>query len=528
MIVAKYIVEFLNRIGVDTVFGYQGGNISILIDELGRSSLNFVSTYNEQGASFAANGYSEYKKNIGVAISSSGPGAINMLNGIANAYFDGLPCLFITGDVNTASQKKYKGVRQSGFQEVDIVRMAEPVTKGAFSVTPNTDIPTLLLKCYELMFEGRKGPVLLNIPHNVQRMEVDRSDILLPSSMPSVTRNTRKIENEISEALASAVHPLLILGNGCWDIQAQLRTWINTAGIPFCTTLKAIDFCPESIYAQGLIGTYGVEKVSSSFRESDLIIVLGARLDERVVGPFVEILEDKKVIYIDIDKAELSKFSDYGWSLYLADLRDIDFQKIVSKTFYANNDVKRTIVDDSSLTYSSFFNALRFEKKSSISLDVGLNQMAAAKYLRLKAGDRVLSSGGLGSMGFSLPASIGSWYTDKDIQIVSFMGDGGLQMNIQELEVIRRERIPCKIFVLNNKSLGMIRQYQDLAFQHRYIATVEGFSMPSLSDLAHLYEMSYVRIDSLSDLSKVIRKIENMEESVLVEVVIPVYDNIDN
>ena len=271
-----------------------------------------------------------------------------------------------------------------------------------------------------------------------------------------------------------------------------------------------------------------MEKVSSHFRESDLIIVLGARLDERVVGPFVDILNDKKVIYIDIDKAELSKFSDYGWSLYLADLRDIDFQKIVSKTFNTNHDVKRTIVDDSSLTYSSFFNALRFKKKSSISLDVGLNQMAAAKYLHLKDGDRVLSSGGLGSMGFSLPASIGSWYADNNVQIVSFMGDGGLQMNIQELEVIRRERIPCKIFVLNNKSLGMIRQYQDLAFQHRYIATVEGFSMPSLSDLAHLYEMSYIRIDSLSNLSKVIRKIENMEESVLVEVVIPVYDNIDN
>ena len=528
MTVAKYIVDFLNKIGVDTVFGYQGGNISILIDELGRSSLNFVSTYNEQGASFAANGYSEYKKNIGVAISSSGPGAINMLNGIANAYFDGLPCLFITGDVNTASQKKYNGVRQSGFQEVDIVRMAEPVTKGAFSVTPNTDIPTLLLKCYELMLEGRKGPVLLNIPHNVQRMEVNRSDILLPSSMPSITRNTRKIENEISEALASAVHPLLILGNGCWDIQAQLRTWINIAGIPFCTTLKAIDFFPESIYAQGLIGTYGVEKVSSHFRESDLIIVLGARLDERVVGPFVEILKDKKVIYIDIDKAELSKFSDYGWSLYLADLRDIDFQKIISKTFNANYDVKRTIVDDSRLTYSSFFNALRFEKKSSISLDVGLNQMAAAKYLRLKDGDRILSSGGLGSMGFSLPASIGSWYADKNIQIVSFMGDGGLQMNIQELEVIRRERIPCKVFVLNNQCLGMIRQYQDLAFQHRYTATVDGFSMPDLSNLARLYDMSYIKIDSLTDFSNVIRKIENKEKPVLVEVVIPVHDNIDN
>lgn len=528
MTVAKYIVDFLNKIGVDTVFGYQGGNISILIDELGRSSLNFVSTYNEQGAAFAANGYSEYKKDIGVAISSSGPGAINMLNGIANAYFDGLPCLFITGDVNTASQKKYNGVRQSGFQEVDIVRMAEPVTKGAFSVAPSTDIPTLLLKCYELMFEGHKGPVLLNIPHNVQRMEIERDDVLLPAFTASVTRSSLDIEGEISEALVTAESPLLLLGNGCWDIQAQLRTWINTAGIPFCTTLKAIDFYPESIYAQGLIGTYGVKKVSSHFRESDLIIVLGARLDERVVGPFVEILKDKKVIYIDIDKAELSKFSDYGWSLYLADLRDIDFQKVISKTFNANYDVKRTIVDDSSLTYSSFFNALRFEKKSSISLDVGLNQMAAAKYLRLKDGDRILSSGGLGSMGFSLPASIGSWYADKHIQIVSFMGDGGLQMNIQELEVIRRERIPCKVFVLNNQCLGMIRQYQDLAFQHRYTATVDGFSMPDLSNLARLYDMSYIKIDSLIDFSNVIRKIENKEKPVLVEVVISVHDNIDN
>lgn len=523
MIVSEYIAKFLKNDSITTIFGYQGGNISITIDAIVREGLNFVETYNEQGASFAANAFAEISGNYGVAISSSGPGAINMLNGIANAYYDGIPCLFITGDVNTNFRNKYPNVRQSEFQEVDIISMCRPVVKKAYQVESADEIPSVLQDAKKIMFEGRKGPVLINLAHNIQKAYIEDID----RQITLAVKNNRIAgsENVIREKLNAAKNPVVLIGNGCNDNKKQIKDWLDLAQLPFTSTLKALDFYPDSQNYLGFAGNYGSVTAKVALNQADTILVLGARLDVRVISA-IENFSDKVILHVDIDEGELLKHDSKEYIRFNCNLSELDFAKIV----YSKPSVLNVKKDDNSfetLSFKSFFSSFYWNGRATYLLDVGLHQMAAARYLNLKNGDRILSSGGLGSMGYSLPAAIGSYYADKESSSIVISGDGGIQMNLQELEIIRRERLPIKVFVLNNGCLGMIRNYQDFALGSRYYATVEGFSSPSYSQLAKTFEMEYFKIDEYDDIERVLKRVQSIDMPCMVEVKIPVNDNID-
>lgn len=527
MIVSDYIANFLKEDGISTVFGYQGSNISFTIDAIVRAGLTFVETYNEQGASFAANAYADISNGYGVAISSSGPGAINMLNGIANAYFDGIPCLFITGDVNINFRNKYPNVRQSEFQEVDIVSISNPIVKKTFQVEQAYEIPFILNEAKRIMFEGRKGPVLINLAHNIQKSEI-KETILNPRCTTFLTApNVTGCENIIQEKLSKAKRPVVLIGNGCNDNKKVIKEWLDKTALPFASTLKALDFYPNSSSYLGFAGNYGTEKAKRTLDLADFILVLGARLDIRVISAIAG-FNEKVIIHIDIDKYELSKHNSKEYVRFNCDLHDVDFKKIKYKK-KLNKDTKRKskITNFDTLSFMSFFSLFEWNSKATYLLDVGLNQMAAAKFLNLKNCDRILSSGGLGSMGYSLPAAIGSYYADKTSVPIVFCGDGGIQMNLQELETIRRDRIPIQVFVLNNSCLGMIRNYQDLALGKRHYATIKGFSSPSYKKLADAYSMKYYKIEEISNIDVVLKSLHNNLSANLIEVNIPVNDNIN-
>lgn len=523
MIVSEYIAKFLKNDSITTVFGYQGGNISITIDAIVREGLNFVETYNEQGASFAANAFAEIAGSYGVAISSSGPGAINMLNGIANAYYDGIPCLFITGDVNTNFRNKYPNVRQSEFQEVDIISMSRPVVKKAYQVESADEIPLVLQDAKKIMFEGRKGPVLINLAHNIQKTYIETTD--LPKTQSDSINRKVGIENVIREKLNAAKNPVVLIGNGSNDNKKQIKEWLDQTQLPFASTLKALDFYPDSRNYLGFAGNYGSVIAKDALNQADTVLVLGARLDVRVISAITDFTE-KVVIHVDIDEGELLKHDSKEYIRLNCNLSELDFAKIV----YSNPSESNVEKDDKSfdsLSFKSFFSSFYWSGRATYLLDVGLHQMAAARYLKLKDNDRILSSGGLGSMGYSLPAAIGSYYADKDSSSIVISGDGGIQMNLQELEIIRRERLPIKVFILNNGCLGMIRNYQDFALGSRHYATVEGFSSPSYNQLAKTFDMEYFKIEGYEHIESVLNSVQSIDGPCFIEVKIPVNDNID-
>ena len=523
MIVSEYVAKFLKNDCITTIFGYQGGNISITIDAIVREGLNFVETYNEQGASFAANAFAEISGRYGVAISSSGPGAINMLNGIANAYYDGIPCLFITGDVNTNFRNKYPNVRQSEFQEVDIISMCSPVVKKAYQVESADEIPFIMQDAKKVMFEGRKGPVLINLAHNIQKAYIEIADLPKIQS-DSIIKNVGA-EEVIIEKLRAAKNPVVLIGNGCNDNKQQIIDWLDQTQLPFASTLKALDLYPDSQSFLGFAGNYGSIVAKDALNHADTILVLGARLDVRVISAITN-FADKVIVHVDIDEGELLKNESKEYIRINCSLSELDFAKII----YSNPSILNVIKDDKSfgnLSFNSFFSSFYWSSRATYLLDVGLHQMAAARYLNIKNGDRILSSGGLGSMGYSLPAAIGSYYADKESSSIVFCGDGGIQMNLQELEIIRRERLPLKVFILNNGCLGMIRNYQDFALGSRHYATVEGFSSPSYSQLAKTFEMEYFKIEEYEHIESVLKSVQSIDRPCLIEVKVPVNDNID-
>lgn len=523
MIVSEYIAKFFKKDNITTIFGYQGGNISLTIDAIIREGVNFVETYNEQGASFAANAFAEITGRYGVAISSSGPGAINMLNGIANAYYDGIPCLFITGDVNTNFRNKYPNVRQSEFQEVDIISMCRPVVKKAYQIVSADEIPSVMQDAKKLMFEGRKGPVLINLAHDIQKASIEIEG--LPKTQPDSINRKIDIDKVILEKLNAAKNPVVLIGNGCNDNKDKIKDWLDLIQLPFTSTLKALDFYPDSKNYLGFAGNYGSVKAKEALNQADTILVLGARLDVRVVSAIAN-FADKVIVHVDIDEGELLKHDSKEYIRINCSLADLDFAKIVYSNPVELNVIKKDELLDG-LSFKSFFSSFYWSSRAIYLLDVGLHQMAAARYLNPKNGDRILSSGGLGSMGYSLPAAIGSYYADKESSSIVICGDGGIQMNLQELEIIRREKLPIKVFILNNGCLGMIRSYQDFALGSRHYATVEGFSSPSYAQLAKTFEMEYFKIEEYDHIESVLKSVQSIDRASLIEVKIPVNDNID-
>ena len=534
MKLSDYIVSFLIEKEITDVFGYPGGMVTHLMDsfEKYKKEISAHVNYHEQGAAFCACGYGQVANKPGVAYATSGPGATNLITGIANAYFDSTPCIFITGQVNTYESKGTLEVRQKGFQETDIVSIVKSITKYAVQITEPEDIRYELEKAFHISMEGRPGPVLLDIPMNIQRADIIPEELPQYICSSELESNTHAVDT-ILEALKNAKKPVILGGHGVATagVIEDFRTFINLVGAPVVTSMIGKEIIgTDNEYNFGFVGAYGDRYANFIISNSDLIISIGSRLDCRQTGNNLDIFSvGAKIIRIDIDEKEIEhKIKDDEISI-VANLRDL-LPKLTENQFSMKDQHARwlekckkvreklEVIDDQDELRVIKELSKILPEEAVITTDVGQNQVWVAQALQIKAKQRVLFSGGHGAMGYSLPSAIGAYYASHQ-PIICFNGDGGLQMNIQELQFIVREDIPVKVILLNNSSLGMIRHFQEMYFDSKFVQTKKeyGYTTPDFSAIANAYGIDYLKIESVEEI-KNCREILSNNKSCFIEV----------
>lgn len=505
---SDYIVEFIEKQNITDVFGYPGGMVTHLMDSLSKSSIRSHVTYHEQGAAFAACGYAQTTGKVGVAYATSGPGATNLITGICNAYFDSTPTLFITGQVNTFESKGDLGVRQRGFQETDIVSIVKPVTKYAVRITDASRLRFHLEQAFHIAQKGRKGPVLLDIPMDIFRADIDPD--MLEGFTPHETEPESSFD-ELLDAIGASSRPVILAGSGIKTAGAVklLNEVAAHLSIPVITTMLAVDICKDSY---GFIGAYGSRTANFIAAKSDLVISLGARLDVRQIGANRSAFApDACIVRVEIDKDELSLKAHEDEIQINADVKDALKAMLTIQARPVNewNNVCDTIRDELKDIDNKLPNKLvqkisdMIPEGSVITTDVGQNQVWVAQSFNVKADQRIFFSGGHGAMGYSLPAAIGCALASGR-EVYSFSGDGGIQMNIQELQTIARENIPVKIILFNNCALGMIRHFQEMYFDNNYVQTIPsgGYTVPDFGAIAGAYKIPYTCMEDVSDIDE--------------------------
>ncbi len=534
MLVSDYIVEFFIAKGISDVFGYPGGMVTSLMESLRThgGEIRAHIAYHEQAAAFAACGYAQTSGKPGVAYATSGPGATNLITGICNAYFDSIPCIFITGQVNTNESKQGYSVRQRGFQETEIIPMVSNVTKYAVQLQTPAQICCCMEKAYNMAISGRPGPVLLDIPMDIMRAEftVSSGDVTL---LDNVTGNMGNAAVEsIQQALKQAKRPVFLFGNGikaarCQELSRKITEHLD---IPIVSSMLAVDIFRNSSHYFGFIGAYGDRTANFIVAKADLIIAIGSRLDVRQVGAKRrEFAPNAQIIRFDIDTGEFT---------YPVHENEMQIQASIQEAFSALDSISETASD-----YSDWLFVCRQIKSklvgiddrapnqimrrlgeisadmAAITADVGQNQVWVAQSFAFRRNQRGLFSGGHGAMGYALPAAIGACYGLGRKSVLCIAGDGGMQMNIQELQWVARERLPVKIVVINNEALGMIRHFQEMYFQGNYFQTMEagGYTAPSFRHIAEAYGISACEITNMSQL---VPTLFEGEKPLLVEVIL--------
>jgi len=517
MKVSDYIVEFFINKGIKDIFGYPGGMITHFMDSAEKNEkMHTHILYHEQGASFAVCGYAQATLNPSVAYSTSGPGATNLITGICNAYFDSIPTIFLTGQVNTGEAKGKLKIRQRGFQETDIVKMAKGVTKFSVCINDPLDIRFYLEKAYCEAILGRPGPVLLDIPMNVQRADVDISK--LRGYKEPKLKTTKSDLSKIIEEIKRAEKPCVLLGAGVKGagIEKEVREFIEKLKVPSVSSMPAIDILASSSDNNfGFIGAYGHRVANFIVAKCDLLLVLGSRLSIRQTGIIrKEFAPNAKIVRIDIDKEELQEKIREEDVSYNVDLKVAikylleNIGTISDKKYWLGicNTIKDKLASFDKSNIQEIISSISetIEDNTIITTDVGQNQVWMAQFFKFKEDQKCLTSAGHGAMGYSLPAAIGAYYASGK-KIFSFSGDGGIQMNIQELQVVGQHQLPIKILVLNNKTLGMIRHFQEMYFDSNYAQTTEekGYKAFNFKYVAKSYNIKYSTIANLEDIKEI-------------------------
>ncbi len=547
--VSEYIAEFLRVQKVDHVFEVAGGMITHILDavyQLGYT--NIISVHHEQAAAFAADAYGRATGKPGVALATSGPGATNLLTGIASCYFDSSPAIFITGQVNTYEQKGDLKIRQLGFQETDIISMAKPITKKCFQINVAEQIEAIMHEAYELAISGRPGPVLIDIPMNIQRAEINVSPIKEIERIKIASNYLTGQLDTLSEAIKNAKRPLILLGRGiqCASSEKELLQFIELTQIPVVTSLLALDTISfEHPLRAGFIGTYGNRWANLAIGSADSLIVIGSRLDVRQTGADVNgFRQNKTIFHIDCDESEINNRVKECVSI-VADAKDfldqanshlashnfpsfsawIDEINLLKKSWPDVNELK----DFQGINPNYFMHVLSKSSEDAIGYvaDVGNHQMWAAQSLEIHAKQMFVTSGGMGAMGFALPAAVGLSLASGKKPVVVIVGDGAFQMNIQELQTVVRNRIPLKIIVINNNCLGMIRQFQDSYFEGRYQSTYWGYTAPDFSAIAAAYGIAAKTISTTEEIDAGTRLLwEKDDEPFLLQVMVSPHMNV--
>lgn len=519
MKVTDYIIEYLISKDITDIFGYPGGVICHFIDSVTKYSehINAHCNYHEQASAFAACGYAQESNKIGVAYATSGPGATNLITGIANAYFDSIPTIFFTGQVDTYGLKENLPIRQKGFQETDIVSMVNSVTKYAVRVDSPQDICYELEKSFFYATSGNPGPVLIDLPADIQRAEVEIND-LKHFEINFEEYDVQDALGIIKKALETHKRPCLLIGNGIKQagLVKDIRKIIDKINIPTVFSMPAFDVLPYNHKMNfGFIGANGQRYGNFVLGKSDLIICVGSRLDLKQVGNNREkFAPNAQIIRVDIDKGELEYQVHSDEIAICCDLKqllprwkqEVESMNVVSSEWGCMLEKIRDRLkgyDEQEYTHLLRVFGRELPDDISITVDVGQSEVWIAQELEIKEKQIVHMSAGHGAMGYSLPAAIGTYYGNNR-PVYSFNGDGGVQMNIQELQYLVREQLPITVVIINNYALGMIRGFQEANFGGNYVHTIEGkgYSVPNFSKIASAYGLQYLLITKEEDVCK--------------------------
>ncbi len=484
---AQILIKYLEEEGVEVIFGFPGGVVIPIYDALFDCKIRHILVRHEQGAVHAADGYARATGKTGVCLATSGPGGTNLVTGIANAYMDSIPVVAITGQVATSV------IGTDAFQEADLTGITAPITKHNYLVKDVKDLPAVIKEAFHIASTGRPGPVLIDIPVDISKSLIDEDfkvKIDLPGYKPTIKGNLKQVKQAVKK-IAGSKKPVIFAGGGVISSNASsiLRKFVETAKIPVITTLLGMGSFPETHeLSLGMAGMHGTKYANLTFTETDLIIAVGARFDDRVTGKLSEFAPRAEVIHIDIDPAEIGKNIKTAIPIVgdartiLSDLKS-SYEKYIEKN--GKPDHKKWL-DRIKQVKKEF--PLKYDRKSKkmkpgfvvekiyeltkgdaiICTEVGQNQMWAAQFYKFTKPRTMISSGGLGTMGFGLPASIGAQIGKPDKAVIDIAGDGSIQMVSQELSTAATNKIPIKIMILNNGYLGMVRQWQQLFWDRRY------------------------------------------------------------
>ncbi|KTD98365.1 acetolactate synthase 2 catalytic subunit [Pseudoalteromonas sp. H71] len=473
---AELTIDLLAKHGVKEVFGYPGGAIMPIYDALYGAPVKHYLTRHEQGAGFAAVGYARSTGKLGVCLATSGPGATNLITALADAMMDSVPLLAITGQVPTAA------IGSDAFQEVDVLGMSLSCTKHSYMVERPGDLAEILQEAMHLAQSGRPGPVLVDIPKDIQMAQVPFKPWLAADEyLPQLDLNQVAIANQL---LSEAKQPVAYVGGGVQaaDAQNELMQFLNKTQMPAVSTLKALgSVLPDYEHYLGMLGMHGTQAANIAVQECDVLVCIGARFDDRVTGNLAKFAAKAKVIHLDIDAAEVGKRKPAKASL-VADLKTSlpALECFVTPKAWCDTNKQLSVKHAWRYDYPGekvfapyLLNqlSLRMPKTGVVCCDVGQHQMWVAQHMKFSHPSNHLSSGGAGTMGFGLPAAIGAQVARPDDFVITVSGDGSIMMNIQELATIRRNNLPVKILILDNQRLGMVRQWQELFFEGRYSET---------------------------------------------------------
>ncbi|MFQ2050472.1 acetolactate synthase 2 catalytic subunit [Aeromonas veronii] len=474
---AQFLVQALKKQGVTQVFGYPGGAIMPVYDALYDGGLAHQLCRHEQGAAMAAVGYARASGQVGVCIATSGPGATNLVTGLAEALLDSVPLVAISGQVPCSA------IGTDAFQEVDVLGMSLSCTKHSFMVTDAADLGRVLAEAFVIATEGRPGPVLIDLPKDVQLAAVSPQSPLFAVEEPEVLN-----PSELTAArtlIAAAERPVLYVGGGVGmaNAEQQLRDFAAATGMPAVTTLKGIGALdPDSSVYLGMLGMHGTKAANYAVQQCDLLVVVGARFDDRVTGKLEEFAPEAKVIHLDVDAAEFGKrrAAEVGIT---TDLKQVLPRLAMTLDIAPWREHCAAMAREYAFRYDHPGQAIyapallkqlsaKLPESSVVACDVGQHQMWVAQHMRFTSPRNHLSSAGLGTMGFGLPAAIGAKMSRPEDEVVLVSGDGSFMMNVQELGTIRRAQLKVKMVLLDNQRLGMVRQWQELFFDGRYSETI--------------------------------------------------------
>lgn len=534
---AEALMRSLEHQGVTTLFGYPGGSIMPVFDALFDHSaqLNHILVRHEQAAAHAAEGYARVSGKVGVCLVTSGPGATNTITGIADAMIDSTPIVVIAGQVGTPF------LGSDAFQEVDLVGITQPISKWSYQIRRAEDVPMAVAKAFYIAQSGRPGPVVLDFAKNaqVESFEYEPVDVdFIRSYVPVPDTDMTSLE-EAAKLINSAKRPFALVGQGVTlgNAQKELLTFLEKADIPCGTTLLGLSDIPTSHRLnKGMLGMHGNLGPNVKTNECDVLIAIGMRFDDRVTGNLATYARQAKIIHLDIDPAEINKnvkvdvavmgdckqtlpqltdmitFAHHEeWIASFREHEQLEYERVIKNEVYPADgplkmgEVARAVSDAAG-------------DKAVLVTDVGQNQMLSARYFRYNRNRSIITSGGLGTMGFGLPAAIGATFGDSERIICAFMGDGGLQMSIQELGTIMEQKAPVKIILLNNNYLGNVRQWQAMFFNRRYSFTP--MMNPDYMKIAEAYGIPSRLVVKREELSQGIEQMLNTDGPFLLEVAV--------